>query len=210
MLEGPGTRLQDVLEQARRRGFLGRGTPAEQHVAHARAWLQVLPVADEIVDLGSGGGVPGLVLAVLRPMSRGVLVEAAQRRCSFLEWALGELGVRHRWRVACGRAEHLAHEPAHRERYDGVVARGFGPPPVVAECASGFLRVGGWCSVSEPPGRAQGSPPERWSPEGLGRLGLRMGGPVPAPVSTVLLEKVSPLDGGLPRRTAALCKRPAW
>ena len=210
MFDATGVRLRAVLGEAQRRGFLGKGTPVERHLSHAQAWLRLLPETEEFVDLGSGGGVPGLVLAVLRPASRGLLVEAMQRRCSFLAWALAELGVQDRWRVGCGRAEHLAHRPEHRERYDGAVARGFGPPPVVAECASGFLRVGGWCSVSEPPVDGDTCSAERWSAEGLARLGLRLKETVRVPVAAVLVEKIAPLDPGLPRRTAALRKRPFW
>jgi 16S rRNA (guanine527-N7)-methyltransferase len=201
--------LLSVLEEARRRGLLGRRILVAEHIRHAEAWERVLPPAASIVDLGTGGGVPGLVLAVLRPHARGTLIEAAEGRCAFLRWAIGELGLGDRWEVRCDRAEDAAHAEGLRERFDGAVARGFGPPAVSAECLSAFVRVGGWCSVSEPPSAAARTG-QRWPEEGCARLGLRVVGAVERPVGAVVLEKVGVLDRRFPRRSGALRKRPLW
>jgi 16S rRNA (guanine527-N7)-methyltransferase len=95
-----------------------------------------------------------------------------------------------------------------REQMDVVVARSFGPPAVVAECAVGFLRLGGRLVVSEPP--EEGTVPSRWSGEGLDTLGFsapRHGGGPEA--SFVWFEKHR-ADERWPRRVGVPAKRPLW
>ena len=180
------------------------------HVRHARAVAELLGPSPAFLDLGTGGGIPGLVLADVWPDSRAVLLEAHQRRCAFLEEAIRELGLAPRVEVACGRAEALARDPRFRCSTPLVVARGFGPPAVTAECAVGFLEVGGFLAVTEPPGGSR-EPAERWPTAGLARLGfgvaveLRAGD---AGVARMRLEHEPadrwPRRGGIPR------KRPLW
>jgi 16S rRNA (guanine527-N7)-methyltransferase len=171
--------LRSVLETAQVRGFIGDGdlTP---HVEHAlgfvAAWEASRPnaVPHHVLDLGSGGGLPGLVLARRWPESRFVLLDASEQRTAFLQEATERLGWTERVRVLRGRAELLAHDEEWRGALDLVVARAFGPPAVVAECAAGFLAVGGMLIVSEPPASsASPAPGDRWDhPEELATLGL--------------------------------------
>jgi 16S rRNA (guanine527-N7)-methyltransferase len=170
----PSDALIGVLERARELGFLGPG-PIEQQVDHADGFAAVLEELDvdpsaALADLGSGGGVPGLVLLVRRPSARGLLVESMQRRAAFLRRAVAALGLGNRAAVAEERAESVGRSDA-RGTLDVVVARSFGPPAVVAECAAPLLRVGGLLVVSEPPEDAG----PRWPAEGLRRLGLEPG-----------------------------------
>jgi 16S rRNA (guanine527-N7)-methyltransferase len=165
---------------------------------------------NRVLDLGSGGGLPGLVLARYRPELELTLLEARQRACRFLRDAVAELGLAGVV-VVEARSEEAAHRPELRERFDAVVARSFGPPAVTAECAVGFLVPGGRLVVSEPPmedGAAAPSP--RWPAEGLAGLGfgaaVRSGGPGAGFVS---LTKVR-ADGRWPRRVGIPAKRPLW
>jgi 16S rRNA (guanine527-N7)-methyltransferase len=160
-----------------------------------------------VLDLGSGGGLPGLVLAAYRPTLRLTLLEARQRACRFLREAAGTLeldGVT----VVEARAEEAARRAGLREAFDAVVARSFGPPAVTAECGVGFLREGGRLVVSEPP--LEETPSPRWPPAGLEDLGLgspvRGGGPEGSFVS---LEKLRS-DERWPRRVGVPAKRPLW
>ena len=175
-------------------------------MAHGRALLAGLPVRGRVLDLGSGGGLPGLVLATERPELDLTLLEARQRACRFLREAIADLG-RDEIAVIEARAEEAARLPDLRGAYDAVVARSFGPPPVTAECAVGFLRVGGRLVVSEPP---EDGGPTRWPPPGLEQLGLAVpvhhrepGG------SFVAIEKVR-ADDRWPRRVGVPAKRPLW
>jgi 16S rRNA (guanine527-N7)-methyltransferase len=192
------------LVRARTLGFLGPG-PVEAHIDHAAAFLVALAdTTGTVVDLGSGGGVPGLVLAVARPDLRLVLVEARARRCRFLEEAIEDLGVDAE--VVEGRAEELGHSP-RRGGADAVVARGFGVPAATAECGSPLLRVGGRLAVSEPPPPID---PGRWPAAELASLGLVVAERVEAPTGVQVLEQRSPCPGTYPRRNGLPAKRPLF
>lgn len=162
--------LEEVLERSKALGFLGPGE-IEPQIIHARAWLEVLEQEVRVLDLGSGGGLPGLVLAHDRPDLALTLLDSQVKRCNFLAAAVGWLD-RPEVQVVCGRAETLAHEPGLRATFDVVVARSFGAPAVTAECGVGFLRLGGTLWVSEPPDAERES---RWPSTGLAELGLELG-----------------------------------
>jgi 16S rRNA (guanine527-N7)-methyltransferase len=203
----PGA-LEAILGRAQALGFLGPG-PVGGHVAHALEMAACLPAdASRALDLGSGGGVPGLVLAAAMPELSLVLLDAGRRRCRFLREAAGELGFGGRVEVVEDRAESAARRPELRGLIDVVVARSFGPPPVTAECAVGFLRSGGRLVVSEPPAGEAGG--ERWAEDGLEALGFtpprRGGGPGG---SFVWFEKYR-ADERWPRRVGIPAKRPLW
>ena len=105
----PDHELLEQLERARRLGFLGPG-PVDDHVAHAAGFLDALvDVSGRVVDLGTGGGVPGLVVAVARPDLEVVLVDATAKRCRFLESAVLALGLG--TEVVEGRAEVVGRGP---------------------------------------------------------------------------------------------------
>jgi 16S rRNA (guanine527-N7)-methyltransferase len=160
-------RLVAVLEDARQRGFVGPGD-VDPHLAHAERFASAIgPIPKHALDLGSGAGLPGLVLATWWPTSRWVLLDANGRRAEFLQQAVATLGLADRVVVDHRRAEVAGRDPARRGIHDLVVARAFGPPAVVAECATPFLAIGGHLVVSEPPDH-----PDRWPDAGLALLAL--------------------------------------
>jgi len=196
--------LDEVLAQARDLGFFGPG-PVEGQRAHAEAFAAVLDAPPRLaVDLGSGGGVPGLVLATRYPDSRWLLVDAMAKRTAFLRAAVETLGLGDRVEVCTVRAEELGRR--RRGTADLVVARSFGPPPVTAECAAPFLQVGGTLVVSEPPGGAI----DRWDPTALGQLGLAIEEVTTGPPAMIRLRQATPCPAIYPRRTGLPRKRPLW
>ena len=201
-------RLIDVLERGRALGFLGPG-PVERHVEHAAAFAAALgdEPGEPIVDLGSGGGVPGLVLAERWPAARFWLVDARGTRTAFLTEAVQALRWPDRIAVHTGRAEDLGRHPDLRHGAGAVVARSFGPPGVTAECAAPFLRVGGVLVVSEPPG----GDADRWPPAGLAELGLVDDGSVKVDDATVRRLVAERLCGDrFPRANGVPAKKPLF
>jgi 16S rRNA (guanine527-N7)-methyltransferase len=151
------------------------------------------------VDLGSGAGVPALPLALAWPETAWLLVEANGRRARFLTQAVRRLGLSDRVRVRAERAEQVGRDVGERSVHQVVVARGFGPPAVTAECGAPFLAVGGRLMTSEPPDQRP------WPAGPLGELGLGVigrRGPV------MLLEQREPCPERFPRRAPA--KRPLF
>jgi len=159
--------LAAVLTEHGRLGFFGPGATPGALVAHALLFDAALRSASTMADLGSGGGVPGLVLAVARPELDALLVEVSGTRADALARAVARLGLGGRVRVDRRPAEQVGRDPRWRGALDAVVARSFGPPGVVAEAAAPLLRVGGQLVVSEPP-----EAEDRWPATELARLGL--------------------------------------
>jgi 16S rRNA (guanine527-N7)-methyltransferase len=197
-------RLLAHLERARELGFLGPG-PVEPHIEHTAVFLEALEDADgTVVDLGSGGGVPGLVIALARPDLHVVLLDARTKRCRFLEAAVRDLDLDAE--VLEGRAEVFGRSPL-RGTAEAVVARAFGLPATTAECGSPLLRVGGRLIVSEPPPPEQ---PDRWSAEGLHQLGMALIRRVGTGPSVQVLEQKTVCPPAFPRRDGLPAHRPLF
>lgn len=183
--------LESVLSRARTLGFLGPG-PIRVHVDHARRFLAQLETADRrLVDLGSGGGLPGIPLAVFRPELEIVLLDASEKRCAFLRESVEALELGDRVRVLSGRAEELGHEPAVRGWADVVVSRSFAAPHHTIECAMALVRVGGRIVVSEPPGG------RRWPGQQLEDIGLTQ---LPSDPQVACFQLLAPVGDSIPRR----------
>jgi 16S rRNA (guanine527-N7)-methyltransferase len=199
--------LEVVLERSRALGFLGPGPIAEQR-AHAEAFATAIDTrgVEAAVDLGSGGGIPGLVLAVLLPQLRWTLLDGMPRRTSFLEEAVVALALEGRVRVVTARAELAGRQPSLRGQFQLVVARGFAPPAVTAECAAPLLAAGGQLVVSEPPASAG----DRWPETGVAEVGLVVEAVVSGPPSFVRLRRTGEVSERFPRRVGIPGKRPLW
>jgi 16S rRNA (guanine527-N7)-methyltransferase len=187
--------LVEVLEEAQRLGFLGR-RPVPDVIEHASGFLAPCADRGQFLDLGSGGGVPGLVVAQARPDARVVLLDRSGRRTDWLVRVVHRLGWHDRVTVLSARAEDVAREPAWRETQAAVLARGFGAPPVTAECAAALVAVGGVVVVSEPPDEPR---EPRWPPSMVDYLGLaRRAWRDPA---FAVLDKIAPCPDVVPRRS---------
>src|ERR1700730_5196802 len=95
-----------------------------------------------VIDVGSGGGLPGLPLRLARPDLRLTLLEANQRKAAFLVQATAKLGLAD-VEVVAQRAEDAGRDPRHREAYDFALARALAPMPVLVELCLPFVAVGG-------------------------------------------------------------------
>jgi 16S rRNA (guanine527-N7)-methyltransferase len=159
----------ETLRESQRLGFLG-GRPVEQAVDHATAFGTALgPMAEgaRLIDLGSGGGLPGLVLADLYPHCSIVLVDRRQKRTDFLRRAIARLGHEHVEVRAVDVATVVREvESGAEAAFDAVTARGFGPPETTLRWARRLIHEGGAIVISEPPTG------ERWDQDFLAELGL--------------------------------------
>jgi 16S rRNA (guanine527-N7)-methyltransferase len=146
--------------------------------------------AGSIVDVGSGGGVPGIPLAASLPGREVTLLEANGRKCDFLrQWAPPNA------QVVQGRAEEQA-----TDLFGVAVAKALAPPPVAAEWCLPLVRPGGavvlWVGPSADVERVE-------------RVAAQLGGALAAgPEGLVVLRKLAPTPEGFPRRTGVARKRP--
>ena len=178
------------------------------HIADSLVGLEVPAVkeAARIVDLGSGAGPPGLVLAIARPEAEVVLVESVGKKCAWLERTVSALGLEN-VRVVCARAEELEEEP-----FDVVTARALASLSVLCEYAAPLLREGGalvaWKGAVDAREDADGL--HAAAVLGLEREEVRAVEPYPGSQRRTLhvFRKVSPTPEGYPRRPGMAAKRP--
>jgi 16S rRNA (guanine527-N7)-methyltransferase len=160
--------LLQVLGDAQRIGALG-SAPLAEIIEHASAFAAALPQSTATcIDLGSGAGIPGLVIAVARPDMTVTLVDRRAKRTDALLRAVRILNLSDRVHVMCSDVNALVSDPLHAAAYDAVCARGFGPPEQTLKWSAALVRPGGSIVVSEPP---LGSP-DRWAAIDLGALGV--------------------------------------
>lgn len=205
-----------VLAEARTLGFLGPG-PIDRHVAQAKVFAEALgdilgargrrTGTLQALDLGSGGGVPGLLLAWWFPDVRWVLLDVQRRRTSFLTRAVAELSWAERVTVVRREASDAGRDPELRARCTVVTARSFGPPARTAECGAAFLDQEGRLLVADPPETAG----ERWPGGGLALLGLEDYGPRQSGGGSVrVLGRAHPLEDRFPRARRKMEQQPLW
>ena len=155
-----------------------------------------------VVDVGAGGGVPGIPMAVLRPDLQVVLVESDQRKAGFLTHAAGLLQL-DAVQVLAERAEEVARRDAMRESFDLAVSRAVAPPPVMCELSLPLVRVGGRVAAlvgeADDPVTACARAAE-----------LCGGGPprLAANGGVLLVDKLRATPGDYPRRAGVPLRRP--
>lgn len=153
--------LEDVLRTAQRLGTLG-DRPIEEVIEHARHFVAALPDGvSSVMDIGTGAGVPGLIIAEDRPDLHVVLVDRRATRMDALARGVSAMGLVGRVTVLTADVAALGKNPEYQGQFDVVVCRGFASPEVTAPLARPLLKNGGSLIVSEPP-----SPePSRWLSE---------------------------------------------
>jgi 16S rRNA (guanine527-N7)-methyltransferase len=145
-----------------------------------------------VVDVGSGGGAPGIPLAAALPDREVVLLEAQRRRCDFLERAALDFP---NVRVVRGRAEE---QPV--DLYGVAVAKALAPPPVAAEWCLPLVRPGGAAILWVGPSA---------DVEAVARVAERLAaGPPEEQDGLLVLAKLGPTPEGFPRRPGLARKRP--
>ena len=177
-------------------GLTSLDDPAEARRVLLDDALRGVPLVDAetgpVVDVGSGGGTPGIPLAAALPSREVTLLEAERRKCAFLERWTAELPNLH---VIWGRAEE---QPP--ETFGVAVAKALAHPATAAEWCLPLVREGGavvlWVGPSA-------------DVERVGRVAALLAAEVERDDDGLLvLRKVGPTPAGFPRRTGVARKRP--
>lgn len=117
------------------------GTHVLDGLTVARLINQEELTTGRLIDIGSGGGFPAMVLAIACPKLKVTMVESIGKKCRFLSEAADKLGLDAE--VINGRAEELGHEPGYRGRFNLATARAVGTLKLTCELCQPFLKVGG-------------------------------------------------------------------
>ena len=114
---------------------------AEKHFADSLAALPYLKPGMKVIDVGTGAGFPGVPLLIMEPRLDLTLADSLQKRLTFLDALLQELGLTAE--LVHGRAEDLCQNKLYRERYDAALSRAVANLPVLLELTTPFVKVGG-------------------------------------------------------------------
>jgi 16S rRNA (guanine527-N7)-methyltransferase len=136
-----------LLQANQKVNLISRASTDQIWVAHICDSLALLPLIRErrpksVLDLGAGGGLPGVPIACVHPELDVVLIDATRKKVAAVEAivsGIGQVQVRCIW----GRAETLARDAALHERFDAVTARAVGTVAELVSYAADFLRPGG-------------------------------------------------------------------
>ena len=187
-------------------GLVARPDPAL--IEDCLVLVEHLGDARRVVDVGSGGGLPGLPLKIVRPDLEMTLIEADQAKAAFLVHACAKLGLEG-VEVVAVRAEEAAHDPRFREAFDVAVARALAPMPVLVELCLGFVRVGGQLLAQKTEGGKHAA-----ASGAIEIMGGAFGGAHASPSAArtggtvVVIDKVRPTPAGYPRRSGVPNRKP--
>ena len=160
--------LEPVLLAAQKIGALS-GAPIEQIISHALWFSKAIPgSARRVIDLGSGAGVPGLIVALDRPELELVLVDRRSGRTDSLTRSVMALNLGNRISVKCSEIDDLARDNKFFKQFDAAISRGLGPPLETLRLSRDLVKTGGVVIISEPPPSTQ----SRWNPIDVLNLGL--------------------------------------
>ena len=206
--------LEEAWGPARRAGVLG-SAPIEALVEHTAGFARAVcssfsadaeDFSGRIIDVGTGAGLPGVLLSLLLPRAEFVLVDASDRRLDHVRRAVRTVGTADRVTVLHARGDALAHDVTHRGAFDAAVARLLADPAEAVEQLVPLVRPGGCCVVStqdEAVDRWETLPvpllptgPVSWHVEGPGRFAV-------VPVQAAA-------DSAFPRREKLRRRSPAF
>lgn len=205
-------RYRDLLLAANERFNLTRITdPDDVEVRLFADSLSLLPhvpdQASRLLDIGSGGGVPGLALAIARPDLSMTLLDATAKKTRFLTETADALGLLNVAAIQ-GRAEEIARDRNHRERYDAVTARAVARLVTLVELTLPFLRVGGLAILPKGSAASQELDEARYA---IGLLGGRARPLIETDIegtTLVVVDKRKPTPAAYPRNTGVPNKSP--
>lgn len=206
-----------LLDENRKLNLTAIRDAANAWRVHVCDSLALLPLIDALapgtlLDVGTGGGLPGLPVACVRPVLRVTLLDATAKKVAAVERIARGVGLENA-ACLCGRAEALAHDARWREAFVSVAARAVAPLAELVEYVAGFVRVGGeaWFFKT----RARLDVELSAAGAALARCGLRPAGvheytlPQESEPRVVLrFVKTGPLPADLPRRTGRAKHRP--
>jgi len=207
----------DELEKINKKlNLISYKTRDELEIKHLQDSLSLLEAFDleagqRLLDIGAGGGFPGVPLAIMAPDAEFVLMDSTDKKMKAVEKIAKKVGI-HNVIPVTGRFETLAHEDAYREAFGMVVARAVAPLPTLLEFAAGFVCVHGLFVAYKSAGYEEEL---KESISAQKELGLEFEGPIDYELhddmgsrALLIFRKTKPLSNKYPRRDGVPKKKP--
>lgn len=184
------------------------------HLIDALTVLKYIPECFtwNILDVGAGNGLPGIVVKLLRPEIRVTSIEAKRKPVLYLESVAKALNI-NSWNIVAGRAEELGHDISYRGQFDFATARALARLRIAAEIILPFVRVGGAFLAMKGPQAAEEIEEAREAVDVLGgKIETVEQFPLPyieVDRAIVLIRKVKETPSNYPRRYSAIKRKSA-
>ena len=160
--------LERILREAQRIGALSNA-PVAEIIKHAKWFAEAIPpTALTGIDLGSGAGVPGLIVALYCPQINLQLVDRRVGRTDVLIRAVHALNLTDRVTVRCCEISDMTKDSTWAKHFDVAMSRGLGPPIQTLNLSRDLVKPGGVIIISEPPPDSD----SRWDEQQVRALGL--------------------------------------
>ena len=160
--------LERILREAQRIGALSNA-PVAEIIKHAKWFAEAIPpTALTGIDLGSGAGVPGLIVALFCPQINLQLVDRRVGRTDVLIRAVHALNLTDRVTVRCCEISDMTKDSTWAKHFDVAMSRGLGPPIQTLNLSRDLVKPGGVIIISEPPPDSD----SRWDEQQVRALGL--------------------------------------
>jgi len=166
---------------------------------------------EELLDVGTGAGIPGIIYALYWPKCEVYLLESNKKRLEFLREAIDALGIDN-CQILEGRAETHAHELQWRERFQMVTSRALAPLPIALELCLPYLALEGWMLTFKGPNPADEVKDAEFAlgKLGAGKVDVKHYAPAPGEArrSALWIPKTGLCPDRYPRREGIPAKRP--
>ena len=200
-----------LIAESARQNVTAVRTRAEIWVRHfldSAYLLRFLNDSSDVLDMGTGGGIPAIPLAIMNPTLRITMLDSELRKIEFCENAIAALDLTAN--AICGRAEELAQDETYRGQFDFVVSRAMAAGSMLSELSVPFLRVGG--SLLAMKGRQYDPEFERFS-YAAEKLLCSVDAPIPYSIESeqkylILVRKLDDTPSQYPRRFAKIKRNP--
>ena len=201
--------LLNSCTRARLVGTRGTDEIFNLQISDCEASLEFLPESGKIIDVGSGGGLPGIVWAVYRPDLEIVLLDSINKKCEVVREIIKELEIKN-VEVICSRSEDFA--KLNREKFDLAGARALASAGVTAELLSPLVKVGGKILTfkGEKVHEEISEVENQWHRLGLKKPSLNFYGDKDSSKCLLIWEKISPCPKEFPRRTGLAGSKKFW
>ena len=196
-------------KRARLTGTRGAEEIFNLHILDCEFSLEFLPEKGKIIDVGSGGGLPGVVWAVYRPDLNITLLDSVNKKCDALKEIIDALEIKN-IKIECSRSEDFA--LLHREKFDLAGARALASAGVTAELLSPLVKTGGKILTfkGEKVHEEISEVNNKWHVLGLKKPSLKFYGGEDSSKCILLWEKISPCSKDFPRRPGLAANKKFW